>query len=115
MAFSHTYDPNLIKEFEARYLDVVNKEITTRHAFGGVWAYYRTSWGTPTGLRFWENLLETNMSHLHIYEILELTEAFNCNLTLHRNHFRQKLNTLYKPILLKNWDKEVTFNQRIMT
>lgn len=52
----------IFKEFEARYKDLINTEITSRHAFGGLWAYYKSSIGSLEGLKFWEEAIEKNLS-----------------------------------------------------
>jgi len=59
---------------------LINKTICSRHAYGGLWAYYKSSLGSPEGILFWEKILEENMDNLHASEVISLTEAFNENL-----------------------------------
>lgn len=40
MATSKIYDPQVYENFEAKYPDLINKTIVSRHAFGGLWGYY---------------------------------------------------------------------------
>lgn len=47
---------------------------------------------------------------MHASEVIELTEAFNCNLQLNREHFWQKLDQVYKRILLEKWDAEILYH-----
>lgn len=55
------YDPEVFEKFEAKYPDLINKQIYSRHAFGGLWAYYKSSLGSIEGIKFWEELLESNL------------------------------------------------------
>lgn len=54
------------------------------------------------------------MYSLDIQDICELIEAFQLNRTLPREHFRQKLSTVHKPILLAKWTAEATYHQRLL-
>lgn len=114
MAKNKMWMPEVFKGFEAQYPNLVSKELTTRHAYGGLWAYYYSNQGSLEGIDFWEKTLEQNSNKLHLQEICELLEAFNVNHQLHRNHMRQKLNTFYKPFLMAQWDPKAKQNQRIL-
>ena len=61
IAYSKTYEPEIFREFEERYRDLISTQVLTRHAFGGLWAYYKSSMGTLEGLKFWEDTLEKNL------------------------------------------------------
>lgn len=65
MVYDKIYDPDVFWKFEAKYPDIINKEIVSWHAFGGLWAYYKSSMGSVEGIKFWETLLENNMDKLH--------------------------------------------------
>ena len=47
-------------------------------------------------------------------DIVELAEGFSLNRTLPRDHFRQKLNDLHKPLLIAKWKDEATYHQRLL-
>ena len=108
MEKSGIYDPEVYQKFEAEYSYIFSVSMITRQTFGGVWAYYRSNAGSLEGIEFWENKLEEDTSKIHFFEIIELLEAFNLNRQLHRNHFKTKLDTLWKPFLLKDWKKGVS-------
>lgn len=80
---------------------------------GGVYGYYRSNQGTKFGVDFWEDHLQKVSAHLHIQDIAELAEGFSLNRTLSREHFRQKLNDVHKPVLMAKW-KEATYHQRLL-
>ena len=114
MAKNDIYDPNLIASIEANYREISSVSMTSRHAMGGVYGYYRLNQGTRNGVDFWEDHLEKNSSNLHIQDIAELAESFSMNRTLPREHFRQRLTELHKPILLAKWRDEATYHQRLL-
>jgi hypothetical protein len=49
-----------------------------------------------------------------VQDIAELAEGFALNRTLPREHFRQKLTEVHKPILLAKWKDEATYHQRML-
>ena len=114
VAKSEIYDPDLFAGFEGVYREVTSTKMTARHAMGGVYGYYRSNQGTHYGVDYWEGHLATNSATLHVQDIVELCEAFSYNRTLPRDHFRQKLTEVHKPVLLKQWKDEATYHQRLL-
>jgi len=55
--------------------------MTTRSAFGGLYAWYYTNQGTKHGIEFWEDVALKNIKNpqLHARWIVELLEGFNHN------------------------------------
>lgn len=43
-----------------------------------------------------------------------MAEGFSLNRTLHREHFRQRLTEVHKPVLLAKWKDEATYHQRLL-
>mgnify|MGYP000872284790 CR=1 FL=1 len=82
MVNAKIYDPDVFQKFESKYPDLINTTVVSRHAFGGLWAYYKSSLGSLEGIEYWEKMLENNIKFLHAVEIVQLTQAFNCNLQL---------------------------------
>lgn len=114
VAKTDIYNPDLIAGFESMYREITSTTMTARHAMGGVYGYYRSNQGTRYGLDFWENHLLKNSATLHVQDIVELAEAFSLNRTLPREHFREKLTEVHKPILLAKWKAEATYHQRLL-
>lgn len=110
LAKNDIYDPDLFANFEAVYREISSTSMTARHAMGGVYGYYRSNQGTKFGVDFWEEHLQKVSAHLHVQDIAELAEGFSLNRTLPREHFRQKLTEVHKPVLLAKWKDEATFH-----
>ena len=110
VAKSEIYDPDLFAGFENIYREVTSTRMTARHAMGGVYGYYRSNQGTRYGVDYWEEHLLKNSQTLHAQDIVELCEAFSYNRTLPRDHFRQKLTEVHKPVLLSLWKDEATYH-----
>ncbi len=51
---------------------------------------------------------------LDIQDIMELTEAFRLNRTLHRDHYRAYLHEVLKPVIVQKWAAEATYHQRLL-
>jgi hypothetical protein len=81
---------------------------------GGVYGYYRLNLGTKYGMDLWEDHLQKNSQGLHVQDIAELTEGFLMNHNLPKEHFRDKLNEVHKPVLLAKWKAEATYHQRML-
>ncbi len=58
------YDPDLFANLEATYQEITSNVMTSRHAMGAVYAYYRSNQGTKFGVDFWEDHLEKNSAGL---------------------------------------------------
>jgi len=54
MAKSDVYDPDLVLNFEKEMRTISSTDMTSRHAMGAVYGYYRMNQGTEEGLEFWE-------------------------------------------------------------
>jgi len=108
------YDQSIYTKLEHFYKTNEDKNLVTRHAFGAVWAYYRSNCGTQFGLDYWEVKLEEMIDNLHCQEIHELMVAFRGNRRLHRSHFIKLLDNNYKAILMEKWQKEVVYNQKLL-
>lgn len=65
MAIKGVYDPELYAKFEEGYKTVSSKHMTSRIAYGGVWAYYKSNQGTMFGVDFWESTLEDHAENVH--------------------------------------------------
>jgi hypothetical protein len=114
MAKCDIYDPAVYQGFEDAYKEISSRTMTSRHAMGGLYGYYRSNQGTKYGLDIWEELVQSNSAGLHVQDIAELTEAFTMNRTLPREYYRKKLDEVYKPILLAKWKNEATYHQRML-
>ena len=53
MVKADIYDPRIFAEFEKHYKTTSSHVMTGRIAFGGVWAYIKSNYGTMYGLDFW--------------------------------------------------------------
>lgn len=114
IAKNDIYDPELFTKIEEGLREITSTSMTARHNMGGVYGYYRSNQGTKFGLDFWEDHLQKNAQYLHIVDIAELCEGFSYNRTLPREYFRQKLTEVHKPVLVKQWDAEATYHQRML-
>jgi hypothetical protein len=66
VAKSEIYDPALFQGFEDVYREIKSIKMTSRHAMGGVYGYYRSNQGTKFGVDFWEDHLQKNSTNLHV-------------------------------------------------
>lgn len=64
VAKSEIYDPELFQGFESMYREVSVLKMTSRHAMGAVYGYYRSNQGTQYGVDFWEDNLTKNAEGL---------------------------------------------------
>lgn len=64
MAKSDIYEPDVFLNFEKELRTITSISMTSRHAMGGVYGYYRSNQGTKFGVEFWEEHLEKNMEDL---------------------------------------------------
>jgi hypothetical protein len=60
------YEPSVFERFETFLKANEDKNLVTRHAFGAVWAYYRSNCGSQFGLDYWEAKLEDMLDNLHV-------------------------------------------------
>ena len=58
------YDPELFEKLEGAYRTIASIDMTSRHAQGGVYGYYRSNQGTKFGLDFWEEQLAKNIDNI---------------------------------------------------
>lgn len=88
--------------------------MSARVAYGALYSYYKTNQGTRFGIDFWESILEDHIEHLHVAEVWNLMIAFRDNRSLHRDHFRNLLDTQFKKVILDKWKAEVIYHQRLL-
>ena len=80
---------------------------------GALYAIYKMNFGSPAYLEFWEKKMVDNHSMLHIQDIIELLKGFNMSLHLKPEYMHDKLNKVYKKILLEKWKAEAVYHQRM--
>lgn len=114
MSLKGIYDPELVAKFEEGYKTVSATHMTARIAFGGLQASYCNNQATQFGIDFWESKLEDNIEGMHAAEVLELLQAFKQNRVLHRDHIREKMDSQFKAVLLRLWNAEVVYHQRLL-
>lgn len=114
VAKNDIYDPELFTKLESHYREIASTSMTPRHAMGGLYGYYRSNQGTKYGVDFWEEHVQKNSAGLHVVDIVELADGFSLNRTLPREHFRQKLTEVHKPVLIQKWRDEATYHQRML-
>lgn len=112
MAREKYYDPEFIGNLETAYNHYTSTKITPRHAFGALYSYYYLNQGSVEGIKYWEETMEDNLDGVHLRDITDLVVAMNVNHQLHRDHFREKLTNVWKPIILKLWKKQAEFHDR---
>ena len=66
MAKSDIYDPDLFEQFEKGLRTITSTNMTSRHAMGALYGYYRSNQGTKFGIDFWEENLEKNLADLRM-------------------------------------------------
>jgi len=59
-------DPELYENYE-KQMPFVSDSLTPREAFGGMYAYYRSSLGTPAKILPFEKMVETNFKRMRIF------------------------------------------------
>lgn len=64
MSRNDIYDPELFLNFEKMYKEISIVKMGSRHAFGAVYAYYRSNQGTQYGIDFWEENLTKYLNGL---------------------------------------------------
>jgi hypothetical protein len=82
---------------------------------GAVIAYYKSHCGSDFGLKYYERRMIQKCEVLHIQDVAEMTEAFNDNRELPRDHFRKILDThLIERIVVPKWHDEMEYQQRLL-
>ena len=64
LAKSDVYDPDVFARFEKEVRTVASNKMTSRHAMGALYGYYRSNQGTMYGLEFWEENMTNNLEDL---------------------------------------------------
>lgn len=108
------FDNLLYKQFEQNYHRLISTKIQPREAFAGVWACYTTGIASADGLAFWENKLEDLNHGLHIKEMTDLLLTFNKRKHYKAQHIINILDKYMKDRILKVWDEQILYNQRMM-
>lgn len=114
MAVKEIYDPLIYEKFEANMKTTSSQHLAARHAYGALYAYYKSNQGTRFGIDFWESTLEDHLSMLHAQEVWQMLVAFRDNRQLTRQHMRDLIDSHYKQVLLDKWKAEVVYNQRVL-
>lgn len=66
------YDPSVFENFALKYQTVAKTNLTSRHAFGALWACYKSNQATVDDIHFWASLLQDNSDNTHAQEVSEL-------------------------------------------
>lgn len=112
MSLYDTYDPEFYAMLEAEYKTVTKTHMTSRHAMGALYGYYRSGMGTQEGLQFWEDNIIKYLDHLYCCDISTMMEAMLLNRSLPRTYFKEKIEKNYESILIEKWDEQMISQQR---
>ena len=111
MTVAGIHDPSVFENFEKEYRMASSKNMSGRLAFGALWGYYKSNQGTLYGIDFWTSKLQDHIDDMRVQEVNRLREAFRDNRQLHRDHFRELLDSHFKKhVILAFWETEVAHN-----
>jgi hypothetical protein len=75
-----------------------------RYCFAALYGYYKMNMPMSIGFKYWEDHMEEHHMELLNDDIMDLMDAIYLNRTFQLSYFMEKLDRLYKPCLLANWD-----------
>ncbi|CDW79677.1 UNKNOWN [Stylonychia lemnae] len=114
MAKREIYDQQIVRRLEPEGIKKDIKTILPRHAMGILYSYYRMGWGCKYALDHFELNMTKLVEGLHIQDIIELLDGFNMGLSTEPEYMIEKMNSQYKAQILKLWDSEAVYHQRVI-
>jgi len=65
MSIKEVYDPLVYEKFENHLRVADRTNVTARHAYGALVAYFRSNQGSQFGIDYWQSVLEDEIETMH--------------------------------------------------
>jgi hypothetical protein len=108
MARNNYMDYEFIELVEGNYtskeLLLAEKGMIGRYCFAALYGYYRMNMPMSIGFKYWEDHMEKHHMELLNDDIMDLMDAIYLNRNFPLSYFMEKLDRIYKPCLLANWN-----------
>ena len=65
MSVKNIFDPLIYQKFESCLKTASETHMNSRIAFGALFAYYKSNYGTRFGIDFWTSKIEENILGVH--------------------------------------------------